>query len=160
MAKSYTERLEERYKELRRALTNQDAVRYRQLCDELNYTPETDYEEELYNKGRVVRLEQVVSSSGANRNNGRNHTRDPERAKETAQMIKKRLYKEFLKEVEARDIPAGDITLSKYTYQKKELLQKYFPEQYEKQNLDEYNPAQIGRIWNNMISFAKEKTSD
>jgi hypothetical protein len=158
MAKSYTEKLEERYKELRRALNNQDSVRYRQLCDELNYFPETSYEEELYNRGRIFGLEQIASQTGANGN--RNHKRDPERAKETAQMIKKRLYREFLKEVEARDIPVGDITLSKYTDQKKELLQRYFPEQYKKQNLDEYNPAQIGRIWNNMVNFAKEKTSD
>ncbi len=161
MAKSYTERLEERYKELRRALSNQDAVRYRQLCNELDHCPEEDYELELYNRGGAERLEQIARQRRANGQNTRNHKRDPEKARETAQMIKKRLYNAFLQEIEDRDILEGYRTLSKYKEQKKELLQKYFPDQFcKRQNLDEYNAAQIGKIFNNMVNFARGKTSD
>ena len=123
--------LDEKRKE---ALTRQDALLYRQLTDELGIVLIED--RNLYEQGLLLeRLNKTKNLSGEQRTN----------------------YSPFLEEVV--DIGVDAAHLSAQTETKRRLLSEYFPKRFAqggKQPIDNYNPAQVGVIFNGILRTAKK----
>jgi len=61
-------------------------------------------------------------------------------------------YRDFLAEAKRRGIPQD---LSAWTRTKKEILEKYFPGQFSKQDLNKYCDREIGGIYLKLIKYAE-----
>jgi len=119
------------YKKRRTALFKRDAVKYYRLCNFSGIEPE---DSELYERGMLEVKKRRVGRRLEQKTELKNN------------------YKEFVREVESLGIPTN---LSEWENTKKKLLQKYFPAQFSKQNLNKYSATQIGAIFSRVLNYAR-----
>ena len=137
---SYDRMLAQKEQQRKEALASQDALQYLHLCTELGMVPEDSH---LYEQGEALlssqkagSLERKVHAVSSVAPQGPNYTG-------------------FLREAEGlrpRDF-------SRYTGDKRVLLQKYFPGQFDqggKQDISRYDDAKLGALFYRMVGESEK----